>query len=64
MVKKLECLKPVRMSGHTDPFQNSQESGKRDKKCFSRYIIGKAILKETGNKPLALLNILEDISKD
>lgn len=52
------------MSGQTDPFQNSQESSKRDKKCFSRDIIGKAILKETGIEPLALLNILEDISED
>lgn len=61
MIKKLECLKPVQMLGQTDPPQNSQESGKRYKKCFSRYIIGKAILKETGNEPLALLNILGDI---
>jgi len=56
IIRELECLKPVKMSGQTDLFQISQGSSRRDRERFSRYIIGKAILKETGNEAFALLN--------
>lgn len=46
MIRKLECLKLLKMLGQIDPFQISQGSGRRDRKDFSKYLTGKTILKD------------------